>query len=164
MKLNFKRILFLCCVFVLSTMTLSYAGTLIKKVYFSSFPIYVDGEEYSSENPILSYQNRTYMPLREFAEMLDVKVDFKDGKIYLATPSIEDNTEFEENKDVLHSEKEESLKENENIENDVTVFISKSGTKYHKIKQCTKANYYPVSLSKAKEQGYTACLKCYKKK
>ncbi len=164
MKLNFKRILFLCCVFVLSTMTLSYAGTLVKKVYFSSFPIYVDGEEYSSENPILSYQNRTYMPLREFAEMLDVKVDFKDEKIYLVTPSIEDNNELEENKDVSYSEKANLAEENISKEEDVIVFISKSGTKYHKIKQCTKANYYPIALSKATEQGYTACLKCYKQK
>ena len=93
MKSILKRILFICSIFILSTTALSYAGTLIKKVYFSGFPIYVDGEEYSSQNPILSYQDRTYMPLREFAEMLGVKVDFEDGKIYLKTPDIYENNE-----------------------------------------------------------------------
>lgn len=164
MKLNFKRILFLCCIFILSTVTLSYAGTLVKKVYFSSFPIYVDGEEYSSENPILSYQNRTYMPLREFSEMLDVKVDFKDGKIFLETPLVEEDIEYLDDEKISNFENENMLKESENNQSDIVVYVSKSGTKYHKIKQCTKATYYSVELSKAKEQGYTACLKCYKKK
>jgi hypothetical protein len=173
MKSILKRILFICSIFILSTTALSYAGTLIKKVYFSGFPIYVDGEEYSSQNPILSYQDRTYMPLREFAEMLGVKVDFEDGKIYLKTPDIYENNErkddgIEEEKGSLSYSENESLAENnvssitENTSNDNVVYISKSGTKYHKIKQCTKANYSPITLSEALQKGYTACLRCYK--
>ena len=75
---------------------------------------------------------------------------------------------IEEEKGSLSYSENESLAENnvssitENTSNDNVVYISKSGTKYHKIKQCTKANYSPIMLSEALQKGYTACLRCYK--
>lgn len=167
MKSKIKRILFLTTIFVLSTTVLSYAGTLVKKVYFSGFEIELDGEDYLSENPILLYQNRTYVPLREFSEMVGIDINFNNGKIYIKTGVNEDkNFKSELNGNNAETESKEEIiteKSEVNIQDDVTVYVSKSGLKYHKNKQCTsKTTYYPITLSKAKEDGYTACLRCYK--
>ena len=77
-----------CLLFVLLIFSLTsfvYAGNLVKKVYFSPYPILIDDEEYSSEMPILSYQDRTYVALREFSEMVGVKIDFVDETIIINT-------------------------------------------------------------------------------
>jgi len=85
MKGFIKKIICFICIFCVIVGTASYAGTLVKKVYFSAYPISIDGEEYASESPILSYQDRTYVSLREFSNMVGVEIDFKDDTIYLTT-------------------------------------------------------------------------------
>lgn len=43
---------------------------------------------------------------------------------------------------------------------DTTVYVTKTGKKYHSHK-CGNGNYYKSTLSKAKSRGLTACKKCY---
>lgn len=143
--------------------TIIYAGNIVKKVYFSPYPILIDGEEYSSEMPILQYQERTYVALREFSEMVGVQVDFGDNVIIIETKEdvknnsgkaeeIREDNNDEQNKIV---ESEESSSGNSKI-----VYVSKTGKKYHKLSNCNSATYFEITLSDAIKEGYTPCLRC----
>lgn len=57
------------------------ASDALQDVFTSSFPVTVNGQEYTSELPILNYQGRTYLPLREFGNATGVNVDFQDNTI-----------------------------------------------------------------------------------
>lgn len=151
--------------FILFTMfsTIVYAGNLVKKVYFSPYPILIDGEGYSSEMPILQYQERTYVALREFSEMVGAEVDFREGVIIIETKK-------EENKNIERTEKtkEDVLEDDEKVIENVEVgdsnlkkvYVSKTGKKYHKLSNCNSANYFEITLSDAIKKGYTPCLRC----
>ena len=136
-----------------------YAGNIVKKVYFSPYPIVIDGEEYSSEMPILQYQERTYVALREFSEMVNVHVDFKDGVIIIESKESEKEINSEE---FINYEKETSDNSESTIisTNSKIVYIAKTGKKYHKLSNCNNATYYEISLSDAIKEGYTPCLRC----
>ena len=153
MKKFFVSFLF---VFSLS-FSIAYAGILVKKVYFSSFPIVINGKNYSSESPILSYQNRTYVALREFAEMVDVNVDFVDGTIIINSLDISMNELENTNSNMDDKE----IDKNDNVEsNNRLVYVSKSGSKYHLSKDCNVNAYFSLSLAMAREDGYTLCKQC----
>lgn len=162
-----KKYLILICIVVTSLFSCVYAGNLVKKVYFSPYPILIDGKEYSSEMPILSYQDRTYVALREFSEMVGVKIDFIDETIIIDSKNKEkDNIEvIQDSSQNEIIEKNENLitkSEEENLSNTLSemVYITKSGTKYHIKMNCTKGVYYTTTLEDAKRNGYTMCKKC----
>ncbi|MBQ8298584.1 MAG: hypothetical protein IJX99_01720 [Clostridia bacterium] len=160
--------------------TVVYAGTLVKKVYFSPYPILIDNEEYSSETPILQYQDRTYVALREFSEMVGVDVDFVNGKIIINTEKMSGDNQKEETKKkeeyIVVEIKKEEVVENSNstIVSDATnevassatqsntrmVYVSKTGKKYHNLSNCNGAEYTGISISEALSKGCTPCLRC----
>ena len=53
-----------------------------------------------------------------------------------------------------------SLGESTSVSPSSTVYITKTGKKYHK-KACGSGTYSKTTLKKAKERGLTACTKCY---
>lgn len=136
--------------------TIVYAGNLVKKVYFSPYPIKINGEEYSSEMPILQYQERTYVALREFSEMVDVEVEFINNEIIINSEKSEIETEnIEKVENIIDANTNETHKKN-------VVYVSKTGKKYHRLSNCNSATYFEISLSEAILQGYTPCLRCAK--
>lgn len=163
-----KKYLILVCIICTSLFSCVYAGNLVKKVYFSPYPILIDNKEYSSEMPILSYQDRTYVALREFSEMVGVKIDFVDETIIIDTINKEksDIEHIQDSSKNEVTEKEENLitkaEDNENYSDNLSevVYITKSGTKYHVKMNCTKGVYYKTTLEEAKRNGYTMCKKC----
>lgn len=157
-----KKYFIVICLICMSFFSCVYAGNLVKKVYFSPYPILINNKEYSSEMPILSYQDRTYVALREFSEMVGVEIDFIDGTIIIKTT--EENEFVEEEKEtVIDDELDEITEENNTmITNSEMVYITKSGTKYHSKLNCTKGTYYTTTLEEAKRNGYTLCKKCIK--
>lgn len=48
----------------------------------------------------------------------------------------------------------------QNPDAQITVYITKSGSKYHNENPCGNGTYYPISLADAKAQGYEPCEKC----
>lgn len=163
-----KKYFILICIVVMSFFSCVYAGNLVRKVYFSPYPILIDNEEYSSEMPILSYQDRTYVALREFSEMVGVKINFVDETIIIDTMNKEksDIEHIQDSSENEVKEKEENLitkvEDNENYSDNLSeiVYITKSGTKYHVKMNCTKGVYYTTTLNDAKRNGYTMCKKC----
>ncbi len=161
MKENYRKILTIIVILVVTICSVVYAGTLVKKVYFSCYPITINEEDYASEMPILSYQGRTYVCLREFANMVDVDIDFVNDTIIIETEKFKE--ESEEKIKVIFEEKtkEETSKESNLEENtDEIVYVSASGEKYHKLKQCNNATYYQITLKEALAKGYTPCARC----
>ena len=151
--------------FVLFTMfsTIVYAGNIVKKVYFSPYPILINGEEYSSEMPILQYQERTYVALREFSEMVDVQVDFRDNVIIIETKEDVKNSsgKTEEMREDINDEQNKIVESEESSSgNSKIVYVSKTGKKYHKLSNCNSATYFEITLSDAIKEGYTPCLRC----
>lgn len=163
-----KKYLILICIISTSLFSCVYAGNLVKKVYFSPYPILIDNKEYSSEMPILSYQDRTYVALREFSEMVGAKIDFVEETIIIDTMNKEksDIEHIQDSSKNEVTEKEENLitksEGNEDIADTLSevVYITKSGTKYHVKMNCTKGVYYTTTLEEAKRNGYTMCKKC----
>jgi hypothetical protein len=58
-----------------------YGSTLVTEVYLSKFPVKVNDMAYSPIMPVLNYQGRTYLALREFATITDNTVDFSNNTI-----------------------------------------------------------------------------------
>ena len=115
--------------------TVAYAGNLVKKVYFSPYPILIDGEGYSSEMPILQYQERTYVALREFSEMVGVNVGFKDEVITIETKEygISDFEKIEKPKeDIKNDEKlnDKKLENSVSSSNSKIVYVYKWNCAY----------------------------------
>lgn len=165
-----KKAFVLCTVLIICLTGCVYAGNLVKKVYFSPYPIIIDDEEYSSEMPILSYQDRTYVALREFSEMVGVKIDFVDDTIIIETSDDDIKNNKEKLESIISSEKvneivedeSELIKETEITTKSEMVYITQTGTKYHVKSNCSKGNYYTTTLEMAIKDGYTPCKRCVK--
>lgn len=48
----------------------------------------------------------------------------------------------------------------EQVNAETTVYVTKTGSKYHK-RKCGRGNFYQTSLSNAKSRGLTPCKKCF---
>lgn len=159
-----KKILILSGIMILLISSIVYAGVLVKKVYFSGYPIIINGDEYSSEMPILSYQDRTYVALREFSNMVGVDVEFKDSIIYIEYGRTKKDSAIETEIVSEHVSSENGIEFSENDNEGNIVYISKSGKKYHLLKDCNTKICYSISLNEAINKGYEACLKCIENK
>ncbi len=161
-----KKTFLLFVVLIFSLTSFVYAGNLVKKVYFSPYPILIDDEEYSSEMPILSYQDRTYVALREFSEMVGVEIDFMEETIIINTKKDYVGDFRNEKEDTITKEKDLLSAQNDTEIESVSpskssiVYITKTGTKYHMKSNCSKGNYYTSTLDSATQNGYTACKRC----
>lgn len=98
-KFDLKSIFFGIVAGVLATCGVSIASTLVAgDVYFSSFPIYVNGSYYTSSSPILNYNGRTYLPLNELGTVLGANVTFVNNAIYINTNSDLNDGNYETSK------------------------------------------------------------------
>lgn len=78
------------------------------------------------------------------------------------TETTEFRTIITENDKYYSTEIDESNNYKEDYDESDTVWIPQSGSKYHSSSTCSgMKDPSEVSVEKAKEQGYTACKKCY---
>lgn len=120
--------------FILASVVL--ASDALQNVFTSTFPIKIDGKEYISEMPILNYQGRTYLPLREFGTATNNKVDFQDNTILINTKAM-------------------STDESEKL-----IYMTRTGQKYHYDGSCNGGDYFRTTLSDAQKLGLQPCEKC----
>ena len=107
--------------------------------YFGGIKISLDGQVFQPKtvdgNPVEPFivDGTTYLPVRAVATALGMNVDW-DGP----------------NQTVLlaHQQQEQ------------TVYITRTGSKYHYDSTCNGGTYYPISLSPAVAMGYRPCDKC----
>jgi hypothetical protein len=84
-----KKILFISFIFLLVLSTVGWAKSETYTVYKNTFPIVVNGQEYTSDLPILNFQGRTYVPLKIVGDMLgaSVKFDEQANKVLIENPA-----------------------------------------------------------------------------
>jgi len=83
-KFDLKSIFMGLIAGILATCGVSIASTLVTgDVYFSSYPIYLNGSYYTSSSPILNYNGRTYLPLNELGTVLGSTITFNNNTIYI---------------------------------------------------------------------------------
>lgn len=70
-------------IFCLMLGGLVYGMTQVTDVYFSNFGIKLNGQSYNPEMPVLNYQGRTYLALRELGTVTGNEVDFIDNTIII---------------------------------------------------------------------------------
>ena len=75
MKKLFKLFLAMLLLF---NLTPTIAETL--NVTTASYSIVVDGEKWKPNNPILSINGKTYLPLTEIADLLDAEISWNEKK------------------------------------------------------------------------------------
>ena len=68
---------------VLITTGIVFAAEMLNDVYISTFPIKLNGQPYKAEMPVLNYQGRTYLALREFGTVTGNEVDFQNNTIII---------------------------------------------------------------------------------
>lgn len=69
----------------LLTSGVAFATNALSDVYTSSFPIKINGQAYTPDMPVLNYQGRTYLALREFGTVTGNTIDFQDNTIIVNT-------------------------------------------------------------------------------
>ena len=79
---NMKKFL-VCLMCCFGIFTLCSATSTVGDVYLNEFDIFVNGEYYSPNLPILNYQGRTYLPLNEFGSITSNSVNFSNNSIYV---------------------------------------------------------------------------------
>jgi hypothetical protein len=91
-----KKILIIVSILLISISSVVFASSMLQDVYLNEFAMNVNGKEYISQMPILNYQGRTYLPLREFGDITGINVDFQNNTI------IVDNFDFTNTKFFLY--------------------------------------------------------------
>ena len=85
---------------------IAIASEMLTEVYTSNFPIKINGKAYTAEMPVLNYQGRTYLALREFGTATGNTIDFKDNTIIINTKDyIPESTTNESNNEPTLGEK-----------------------------------------------------------
>ena len=129
-----KKIMFLVAL-VCSFGAMSYANSKVEEVYTSSFPILINGENYTPEMPVLNYEGRTYLALREFGTVTGNEIDFKDNTIIINTTASDEQQ----------------------------VYLTRTGVKYHYDSSCNGGTYMKTTLEDALKFGLEPCEKCVNK-
>jgi len=113
-----------------------FAGSTVWAVNYqaitATFPIYINGDEWRTESPVIVIDGRTYLPLKALGDALSVDVNWND-KLFRV-----DITKPEE-----------------------IYVVSEQGNKYHR-RNCPTVKMAKEYLTKekAEEAGYTPCGLC----
>ncbi|MBE3578861.1 MAG: hypothetical protein IMW83_03155 [Caldanaerobacter subterraneus] len=84
-----KKFLSIFFIFLLVLSTTGWAKSETYTAYKNTFPIVVNGQEYTSDLVILNFQGRTYVPLKIVGDMLGalVKFDEQANKVLIENPA-----------------------------------------------------------------------------
>ena len=131
--------------------------------------LYTIGIEYSIKKQIMSNQNQALSETYNKGYEFGYKEGYEEGKkilseIYQSPKDTASDTEISD----LVENNDDALIEKENDDDNLsitedTVYVTKSGSKYHK-QDChtLKGNGSPISVTDAESNGKTPCKICFK--
>lgn len=125
---------------------------------------YINGEAKTLESPAISYNGSTLVPARFVAEAFGATVTWDN-----ATKTVNIVSETKPTETVPTSAQPEQTttpkqvvaeKPQQIAHQGNTVYVTKTGKKYHYDDSCNGGTYYASTLESAKSRGLTACDKC----
>ena len=70
-----KKIFLITFALITVLCTIVFASEQLQDVFNSNFPISINGQTYTPQMPVLNYQGRTYLALREFGTATNNEID-----------------------------------------------------------------------------------------
>ena len=137
-----KIIAVLMLVLVLFSLTSAVSADAMQKqatLYYNDIKITLDGKEITpvdaNGNPVdpFTISGTTYLPVRAVSNALGLKVDWDAATKTVILESVTDHS---------------------------SVYITRTGSKYHYDNTCNGGTYWPVPIETAEGMGLTPCEKC----
>lgn len=165
MKMILKRTFFLIfsCFVVLSTVSCGNFAD-IETSYFAEFNSVSSVSTYDTSETSVSTRDttETSVSTHDTVGSSLSTYDTSESSVSVSTNESQETSASEKTED--SGTKEESVSSETSQTEEVMVWITGTGTKYHEKENCSNMkNPSQISLTRAKNSGYTPCKKCYGK-
>lgn len=80
-----KRLFISICLIGICSIAICYAADIQSKIEHVTYDITLDEKKLTFNSPIFSFNDRTYVPLREFCDALNIKVDWEHDSVKILT-------------------------------------------------------------------------------
>ena len=140
------------------TATASKGSTVIS-MQIGNTTAYVNGVAKTLDVPAQTIEGRTMAPARFVAESLNATVNWDS-----ASDTVKISTSDATSTQTTPSNTQTSTSTTPPTQSSTnkTVYVTKTGKRYHYDNNCNGGTYYPSTLSEAQSRGLTPCNKCVK--
>lgn len=134
-------------------------GSTVISMQIGNTTAYVNGVAKTLDVPAQTIEGRTMAPARFVAESLNATVNWDS-----ASDTVKISTSGATSTQTTPSNTQTSTSTTTPTESSTnkTVYITKTGKRYHYDNNCNGGTYYPSTLSEAQSRGLTPCNKCVK--
>lgn len=132
-------------------------GNTVISMQIGNTTAYVNGVAKTLDVPAQTIEGRTMAPARFVAESLNATVNWDS-----ASDTVKISTSGSTSTQTTPSNTQTSTSTTTPTESSTnkTVYVTKTGKRYHYDNNCNGGTYYPSTLSEAQSRGLTPCNKC----
>ncbi len=132
-------------------------GNTVISMQIGNTTAYVNGVAKTLDVPAQTIEGRTMVPARFVAESLNATVNWDS-----ASDTVKISTSGSTSTQTTPSNTQTSTSTTTPTESSTnkTVYVTKTGKRYHYDNNCNGGTYYPSTLSEAQSRGLTPCNKC----
>lgn len=132
-------------------------GSTVISMQIGNTTAYVNGVAKTLDVPAQTIEGRTMAPARFVAESLNATVNWDS-----ASDTVKISTSGATSTQTTPSNTQTSTSTTTSTQSSTnkTVYITKTGKRYHYDNNCNGGTYYPSTLSEAQSRGLTPCNKC----
>lgn len=134
-------------------------GSTVISMQIGNATAYVNGVAKTLDVPAQTIEGRTMAPARFVAESLNATVNWDS-----ASDTVKISTSGATSTQTTPSNTQTSTSTTTPTQSSTnkTVYVTKTGKRYHYDNNCNGGTYYPSTLSEAQSRGLTPCNKCVK--
>lgn len=134
-------------------------GSTVISMQIGNTTAYVNGVAKTLDVPAQTIEGRTMAPARFVAESLNATVNWDS-----ASDTVKISTSDATSTQTTPSNTQTSTSTTPPTQSSTnkTVYVTKTGKRYHYDNNCNGGTYYPSTLSEAQSRGLTPCNKCVK--
>lgn len=132
-------------------------GSTVISMQIGNTTAYVNGVAKTLDVPAQTIEGRTMAPARFVAESLNATVNWDS-----ASDTVKISTSGATSAQTTPSNTQTSTSTTTSTQSSTnkTVYVTKTGKRYHYDNNCNGGTYYPSTLSEAQSRGLTPCNKC----
>lgn len=132
-------------------------GSTVISMQIGNTTAYVNGVAKTLDVPAQTIEGRTMVPARFVAESLNATVNWDS-----ASDTVKISTSGSTSAQTTPSNTQTSTSTTTSTQSSTnkTVYVTKTGKRYHYDNNCNGGTYYPSTLSEAQSRGLTPCNKC----